>query len=136
MKYLSIILIAALIMVSCKKEEVNLTPLTSLNVTNAVVGGKTVRPGSNKVDSATNMNYRQFTLKAGSNNIYLWQTGDSSHPYFNNTLQTNDRDIYSIIVAGDVTTTIGMIVVKESIPYRTDSTARIRVINLSPNSTP
>jgi hypothetical protein len=133
---LLILLLGTVLFVGCKKDEVKLTPLASLNVSNFVVGGKTVRLGSNKSDSAVNMNFKQFGLIAGNSSVYLWPTGDSAHPYYNKTVSTNNGDVYSLFLAGNAATQIDTILVKENIPYRTDSTAGIRFINLSPNSSP
>ena len=83
-----------------------------------------------------NMNFKQFGLVAGNSNVYLWPTGDSANPYYNKVIPTKDGDVYSLFLAGNAATQIDTILVKEDIPYRTDSTAGIRFINLSPNSTP
>ena len=48
---------------------------------------------------------------------------------------TADREIFSLLLCGD-TLAPDAVIIKENIPYRTDSTAGIRFINLSPNSTP
>ena len=133
---LLLLLFGVIFFAGCDKDDGELTPLASLNVSNFVVGGKTVRLGSNKSDSAVNMNFKQFGLIAGNSNVYLWPTGDSANPYYNKIIPTKDGDVYSLFLAGNVTTQIDTILVKENIPYRTDSTAGIRFINLSPNSTP
>jgi hypothetical protein len=139
MRKLETILIVLFIMAlisSCKKSTIDLTPLASLNVTNAVVGGKNVKLGSNVRDSAVNQSYKQFGILAGNTTVYLWPTGDSLHPYFNKAVAFNNGDVYSIFLAGNAATTVDPIMVKENIPFRTDSTAGIRFINLSPNSNP
>src|SRR4051812_28317470 len=96
-----LILLSLSLFTACKKDQIELTPLASLNVTNAVVNGKNLKLGSNKQDSAVNMNFKQFGLLAGSSNVYLWPTGDSAHPYFNRTLPTGNGDVYSLFLAGN-----------------------------------
>lgn len=137
MKYLFqlTVLFLGTMIISCKKDEVKLTPLTSINIINAIVSGTAAKMGSNATTIANN-NFAQLGLVAGSNSIYIYPTTDSLHPYYNKTINTNNGDVYSLFLAGNVATQIDTILVKENIPYRTDSTAGIRFINLSPNSTP
>ena len=143
MKYLNqltpqialIIVISIVSFSSCKKDEVELTPLASLNVTNAVVSGTTAKFGS-RTTTISNNNYTQFGLVAGDNNLYIYPSADSLKPYYsNNKFAASQGEIYSLFLCGDTLAPEG-IVIKETIPYRTDSTAGIRFINLAPASTP
>jgi len=128
---------------SCKKDEIETTPLTSFTMVNAVVGGAGVKLGNNTTTVANtsasanaNTSGTQMSLLAGENDLYLWPVGDSLHPYFvQNKFVSAGRETYSVFLCGLPGATEG-IVIKENIPYRTDSTAGIRFINLSPNSTP
>lgn len=120
---------------SCKKDEVKLTPLTSLNVANFVTAGKKIKLGSNAATINNNAN-THMALVAGDNNLYVWPVEDSLKPYFvNPKFSTQSGEVYSLFLHGDTLAPEG-IVIKENIPYRKDSTAGIRFINLSPNSTP
>lgn len=119
---------------SCKKNNVELTPLASLNVINAVLGGTTAKLGSNATTVANNGN-TIFGLLTGNPDIYVWPVGDSLHPYYNanKAVSIISGDVYSLFLAGTPTTPEA-ILVKETIPYRTDSTAGIRFINLANNN--
>ena len=124
--------VSAIIFSACKKDEVKLTPLASLNVTNAVVSGTTAKFGS-RTTTISNNNFTQFGLIAGSNSLYIYPSTDSLHPYYNNSITTNKGEVYSLFLGG-TPAAVDAVVVKETIPYRTDSTAGIRFINLAPNS--
>jgi hypothetical protein len=126
------LLIIVSILSSCRKDEVKTTPLTSLIIVNAVVSGKAVKLGSYAATVNNNASAK-MALIAGENNLYIWPVGDSLKPYYSTTkLSTSDREIYSLFLCGD-TLAPQAILVKESIPYRNDSTAGIRFINLAPN---
>ncbi len=135
MKYINQLLpllIIVSILSSCEKDEIKTTPLTSLTIVNAIVSGKAVKLGSNTTTVNNNAS-AQMALIAGENNLYVWPVGDSLKPYYASTkLSTTDREIYSLFLCGD-TLTPQAVLVKESIPYRNDSTAGIRFINLAPN---
>jgi hypothetical protein len=130
-------LLVTTILSSCKKDKIERTPLTSLTMVNAVFGGTTVKLGSNATTIANNnANGTQLAITAGSNDLYVWPVGDSLHPYFTAAkFVSQDREVYSLFLCGIPSATEG-ILLKETIPYRTDSTAGIRFINLAPNSTP
>jgi hypothetical protein len=132
-----LLMIVAIIISSCKKDEIKTPALTSLTVGNFKISGKAVKLGSNATTVANNnTNGTQMALLAGENNLYFWPVGDSLRPYFvQNKFITQDREVYSLFLCGDTLSQDG-ILIKENIPYRTDSTAGIRFINLSPNSTP
>jgi hypothetical protein len=130
---LFILLLAGLIVISCKKDEVKTTPLASLTMVNTVNGGAAVRLGSN-LTSVANNGSAQLALVAGENNLYVWPTGDSAHPYYTAPkFNAEDRGVYSLFLTGTSAAPEGLMV-KETIPYRTDSTAGIRFINLAPNT--
>ena len=129
------LLCAIILMISCKKYKVESYPMTSLTAVNAVVGGAGMKIGSQSVTIANN-SFTQLSLFEGSNDLYVWPVADSLHPYYSNSkFVTQDREMYSLFVFGQAGSTQG-IIIKEEFPYRTDSTAGIRFINLSPNSTP
>jgi len=129
--------VITIILFSCKKDEIETSPLTSLTVGNYVVGGTTVRLNSRSTNIFNNnANGTQLAITAGTNDLYVWPVGDSLHPYYTQSkFVSADRDVYSLFLCGIPGATEG-VMIKENIPYRTDSTAGIRFINLSPNSTP
>jgi hypothetical protein len=136
MKYLNHIVtaLAVVTFTACKKDKIETAPLTSLTMVNAVAGGVAVKLGSNATTiNNNNANGTQMAIIAGETDLYIWPVGDSLHPYFTYPkFVSQDREVYSIFLCGTPGATEG-IVVKESIPYRTDSTAGIRFINLAPN---
>jgi len=140
MKYPHHLLIMAMVAFlagSCKKSTVAVSPLASLNITNVVVGGKAVKLNSNLVDSAAAYNFKAFGLNAGSTtSVYVYPTGDSTHPYFNNAMATSNGGVYSLFLAGNLATQVDTIFVRETIPVRTDSSCGVRFAHLSYNSSP
>lgn len=138
MKYVNqliTLLYAIIILASCKKDKIETLGLTTVTTVNAVVGGGGIKLGSQAVTIANN-NFAQLSLLAGSNDLYVWPVGDSLHPYFSDPkFFSEDREVYSLFLCGQ-TGSIEGIIIREQIPYRTDSTAGIRFINLSPNSKP
>jgi hypothetical protein len=128
-------LCAMIFIISCKKYEIETYPLTSLTMVNAVVGGVGMKFGS-QATSIANNSFTQISLIAGSNDLYVWPVSDSLKPYFSYPkFVTQGGEGYTLFVCGQVGSTEGVIV-KKDIPYRTDSSAGLRFINLSPNSTP
>lgn len=129
------LLCAIIFIFSCKKYEVEIYPMTSLTAVNAVVGGVGMKVGSRAVTIANN-GFAQLSLFEGENDLYVWPVADSLNPYLNyQKFVTQGGESYTLFVCGQVGSTEG-VMVKEDIPYRTDSIAGIRFINLSPNSTP
>src|SRR5687768_7761073 len=117
MKYL-IVSLTALCFFSCKKSKIDLTPLASLNVTNAIVGGTAAKMGSNAATVANN-GFTQFGLLTGTIPIYIYPSTDSLNPYYKSTLTANSGEVYSLFLAG-TPAAVDAIVIKETIPYRTD----------------
>ncbi len=138
MKYLPqrlLLLIIAISYVSCEKDEVGTTPLASIAIVNAVNGGSSVRLGSNAI-TVSNNGSAQLAIVAGTNNLYVWPTIDTTKPYFTDAkFVAKNRGVYTLFLTGTVTAPEG-ILVEESIPYHTDSTAGIRFVNLVPSSMP
>jgi hypothetical protein len=129
-----IIGLVILLNISCKKDTIKNLPMASLNVVNAVAGGTQVRLGSYS-GSIPNNFFRQSVLLAGENDLYLWPVGDSLHPYYTySKFNVEDRDVYSLFLCGTPVAGVEGIIVKENLPYHSDSTCGIRIINLSPNS--
>jgi len=117
---------------SCKKSEVKLTPLASLNLTNAVIAAPTVYLNGN-TDSVTNNNFGEFTLLAGKSAVKVVAGAQS---YYNQTLSTANGSYYSLFLAGASPAAVDAILIKESYQNYTDSLCGVRFINLSPDSQP
>src|SRR2546430_455366 len=119
---LSIVLLIAMMIISCKKDDIQLTPLVSLRVITAVIGGSNIKLNNNARDSVKAYNSNWLAVVAGKSNVYLYPTNDSLHPYFNNMVQTNNGEVYSIYIAGQAST-IDTLIRKENLPaYFNDST--------------
>lgn len=131
-KYIYVIFIVAFIS-SCKKDNYKIPPIGSLTLVNVITGGKPIKLGS-RVTSIANNSSSQLALKTGENELYVWPVGDSTHPYYTDSkFNIQDREVYSLFLAGTESSVSGVLI-KEDIPYRTDSTGGVRFINLSPNS--
>lgn len=130
---LAAVLSTVIIFSSCKKDEIKITPLSSINITNAILGGISAKLGSNAATISNNAN-TQFGLVAGQNNLYVYPSSDSAHPYYtNDKFSTSQGEVYSLFLSG-TPVAVDAVLLKETIPYRTDSTAGIRFINLAPNT--
>jgi hypothetical protein len=126
---------AMMVISSCKKSTFSNVPTVSLTVVNTVTGGTTVKLGSQST-SIFNNSYAQLNVMAGENDLYIWPTGDSAHPYYTYPkFNAVDREVYSIFLGGTGGAVDG-IIVKENLPYHSDSTCGVRIMNLSPNSIP
>jgi hypothetical protein len=122
---------------SCKKTEIKSSPIASLNVVTAVINGGNVKLNTNLQDSAKAYNSKSFAIIPGSK-IVLYPTNNPLTPYYNPTHQTSTEngEVYSVFLAGQAPT-FESVFVKENLPERyADSTIGVRIINLSPNSTP
>jgi hypothetical protein len=142
MKYLHqltiwIILIIVISFSSCKKLTIETPEKAAFSIGNFVIGGQSVKTGSLPLSSINNSGEPPiYGLHVGEHNLYVWPLGDSLHPYYTQPkFECKANEVYTLFLHGPVAAPEGFIV-KESIPYRTDSTAGIRFINLSPNSTP
>jgi len=132
--YLAIII--SLLIQACKKDGPNFTPLSSLNVADAVIGGRNVKLNSNLRDSATLYGYKLFQMLAGETSIMLYPTNNPSNPYYQQTHTTVNGGIYSLFLTGMANAPEGIFIKDEIPPYSQDSILRVRVVNCSVNSTP
>lgn len=130
--YLFCYIFLFILCISCKKEELNVVTLASINISNAVVGGTPLKFGSNTLLVPNNGN-ASYSVKLQSDNIYVYPLGDSLHPYFNQSMSLENGGMYSLFLSGQANA-VEALWIKETIPYRRDSVAGIRFINLSPNS--
>lgn len=115
---------------ACEKDEVELTPLSSLTITNAVVGTTELKLGSNST-STFYSSAGQYGLIAGSNQLYVWPAEDSLSPVYNQQVNTRNGGIYTLFLAGQYPGTVEPILVEEDLPVHTDSTTGIRFIHLA-----
>jgi hypothetical protein len=125
------------LMQSCKKDELNLTPLSSLNLVTAIVGGGSVKLNDNIQDSAKTYNSKLFGLVAGTFNLAVYLSNDMSKPCYNtSSIESVEGANYSLFLTGGITSVEGLFVEDKIPPMYIDSSIGIRVVNLSPNSSP
>jgi hypothetical protein len=128
--------IVVIIMTSCKKNEVSLTPLASLNVVAAVIGGGNLKLNYNERDSAKAYNSKVFGIVSGTSNVVIYSTSNPGKPYYDNTVETQNGDNYSLFLSGNPNG-IDAVLVKDNMPaHYIDSTVGVRIVNLSPNCSP
>jgi hypothetical protein len=134
-KVLTLLLIINMALLSCKKNDYKMPDVASLTLINTVTAGKSVKLGSRVATIANNAS-AQLAINVGEEDLYVWPVGDSAHPYYTYyKFSAESRGVYSLFMGGTEADVIGVLI-KEDIPYRTDSTGGIRFINLSPNSPP
>jgi hypothetical protein len=121
---------------SCKKDGPKFTPLASLNVADAVVGGRNVKLNTNVRDSATLYGYKLFQVLAGETPIKLYPTNNPNTPYYQETKTTVNGGIYSLFLTGTANAPESIFVKDEIPPFSQDSIIRVRIVNCSVNSTP
>lgn len=137
MKYrnqLTLLFITVLVFTYCKKDEIDQTPFASLKIVNTVTNGAAVKL-SNYTAQVNNNAAADFGMLTGNPDIYVWPVSDSLKPYYNGnkSVAVRDRETYTLFLAGDTLAPEGMLI-KENLPFITDSVASIRFINLSPGS--
>ena len=125
---------AAITAVSCKKNEHG-HPMAGFNVANAVVGGTTVKVNTNSISLVSPYNGGQYAIRPGAA-ITITPNG-SSTPWYNDPKPaTVASKSYTLFLCGQAPT-IESIFKEEAYPAPyLDSIMGVRVINLSPNSTP
>jgi hypothetical protein len=135
LRYIFAVSVFAMLASGCEKNDVPSVPVSSITIANVVIGGANARLGSNTVTilNINNNASANFTLPVGGNKLYVWPEGDSLHPYFNGTVTTGNKEIYSLFITGTPASP-DTLLLNESIPERSDSSFGARFINLSPGS--
>jgi hypothetical protein len=129
------ILITAMAISGCKKQEVESTALSSITITNAIIGGAQAKLGAH-VAAPQNLNNNaaaSFSLPAGNNRVYIWPVGDSLHPYYDKVLTSSQYETHSLFLTG-TSANVESLLIKETLPVHNDSAFGVRFINLSPGS--
>ncbi len=137
MKYIKgylLVSVYSLLFSSCKKHEFEVSPLASFKIVNTVAGAPAARMNGTSRTVANNSS-GDFVLHAGVPNIYVWPVGDSLNPFYNSNkgLPVKEKEIYSLFLGGS-NNTREVILIKENLPLRLDSSAGVRIINLATNS--
>jgi hypothetical protein len=116
---------------ACEKDKHQLYELSNLNIINSIFGGTAAKLNSQSRNIPVNLP-SSFSLRAGNNRIYVFPNTDSLHPYYDSSIVTHDKEGYSLFLTGNVSN-IESVLIKEDLPYHTDSVAGIRFINLAAN---
>lgn len=142
-KYILTSLLLASLFFSCKKDNV-LTDLASVNIINATVNVTSARVNyqglsvfysalNDKVSFGAN---KVYTIPANTLRLIdIVSATDSTISLYHRKIKLAPGNIYSLYLAGQ-STAVDTLFLKDNIPYRTDSTAGVRFMNLSYNSTP
>lgn len=133
-KKLYSVLFLGLFFLSCKKQSTFVNPhMASISIVNAVVGGSTVKMGSN-TRTIPNNTYWPLTLSGNNKDLYVWPINDSLRPYYHQSkFEIEDRANYSLFLGG-FSTAVDALLLKDELPNHRDSTCGIRFVNLCPNS--
>ncbi|WP_242696189.1 DUF4397 domain-containing protein [Longitalea luteola] len=127
--------LATILFSACKREVIHSPNVASLTIINAVTDGEPVRLGSRSAIIANNSS-AHMAIDMGESSLYVWPVSDSSRPYFSDQkFKIEKGEVYSLFLAGSYSNVEGVLI-KENLPYHSDSTCGIRFINLSPDSGP
>ncbi|MDF2192603.1 hypothetical protein [Paraflavitalea sp. CAU 1676] len=131
-----IILISVILAgVSCKKDDFKGEEMSSLCISNVVVGSSPIRLNSITGETVSYGNNRVFSVMTGQRKVVIYSIEDSVKPYYSSSVVFAKGSVYSLFVSGSYPVA-DTLLIKENIPYRLDSTAGIRVINLCSNCPP
>lgn len=124
------------ILSSCKKQDIETTPLASLLVTNSVSGGGNLVLGSNAAPVYNNY-FQAYGIIAGNKEVKLVDTaGGLNKVYYNQTKDFVNGGIYSLFLGGTPTAIDAVFLKEESIPSHTADVFGVRVINLVTGGVP
>lgn len=124
------IAILSVILTSCKKQEIKLTPLASLLVVNVVNGGGNLVFGTN-VAPVNNNFFQAYAVIAGSKKVNLMDTaGGINKVYYNQSKEFVNGGLYSLFLAGTPVAVDTVFFKEENIPSHTTDVFGARVINL------
>lgn len=133
--YMACIVLCIMILTSCKKQEVKLTPLASIQITNAVVGGSELQFGTNAATIPSNA-YVSYSILTGSQMLKLSSTGALNSLYYNQTKDFVNGGVYSLFLTGTPTLLESLFFKEENIPSHTKNVFGARVINLVTSGVP
>jgi hypothetical protein len=133
--YVSLLILSSMLFAACEKDRIKYSPLASLKVTTAVIDGDEVKMNTNTTDIVSAYNSRGFGMNAGNAEVLLYPSSSPTTPYFKAPVPSADGEIFSIFLCGQ-TPNFEYVLKKESLENYADSVIGVRVINLSPNSTP
>lgn len=134
-QYIVLILATITAAAGCRKDKAEPVPLSSITITNVVVGGAQAMLGNHTatIQNINNNSGVNFSIPAGKSQLYVWPVGDSLHPYYNQSLTSAPQEIYSLFLTG-TPAAVDTLLIRENLPVHNDSTFGVRFINLAPGS--
>lgn len=118
---------------ACHKEAPPSQPSATLTVVNTVVQGQPVKLASH-MQTINNNLFAHLGFEPGDRDIYVFPANDSLYPYYTQSkFAASAYEIHTLLLCGTAVNP-DAILLKEAIPYRTDSTFGVRFINLAPGS--
>lgn len=123
------IALCAMILSSCKEQEIKLTPLASIQITNAVVGGSELQFGTN-VATVPNNGYTAYGILTGNQALRLSTKTAPTTVYYNDTKDFVNGGVYSLFLTGTPAVVESVYLKEENIPSHTADVFGARVINL------
>lgn len=129
------IALCTMILSSCKKQDIKLTPLASIQITNAVVGGTALQFGTNMATVANN-SYTAYGILTGSQALKLSSTVAPNPVYYNETQDFVNGGVYSLFLTGNPAAVEFVFLKEEKIPSHTADVFGARVINLVTGGVP
>jgi hypothetical protein len=134
--YTVYIVLCAMILASCKKQDVKLTPLASLMITNAVNGGGNLVFGTN-ASPVYNNYFQAYGMLAGSREVKLVDTaGGINKVYYDQTKDFVNGGLYSLFLGGTSDAVESVFLKEENIPSHTNNVFGARVVNLVKDGVP
>lgn len=119
-----------LALASCKKNKIETTPLASLQISNAVVGGSTLQLGTHVATVAGN-SATAYGVFAGNQQIRLIAMEASGTIYYDKTHDFVNGGVYSLFLGGTLAAVESVFVKEESIVPHSENVFGVRVINLA-----
>lgn len=128
--FIAFVVLSMTLMHSCKKQEIETTPLASLQIIDAVVGGETLTFGTNVTKVAVN-SATAFGVLTGNRQVKLEA---SRVVYYNQAHDFANGGVYSLFLAGTPTSVEPVFLKEEHIVQHINNVFGVRVINLSKGS--
>jgi hypothetical protein len=142
---LSIYFLLAFLNVGCKKQLPSGSSTSSINIINAVLNGPTITASFSDTLLPFYKNQTpiyfgssmEWGIPSGAVPIIFVSSSDTTHPLYQEILNLLPGAIYSLFLTGqDQAHQAEPILVKDSVPLLTDSSAGLRIINLCPDCGP
>lgn len=126
----------SVILASCKRREIETTPLASLIVTNVVNNGGNLVLGTNAASTYNNY-FQGYSIKTGNKQIKLVDTaGGIKKVYYDRSADLVNGGLYSLFLTGTPEAVESVFVKEENIVPHKENVFGVRVVNLSTENLP